>query len=118
LAAIADFASVQFGESAWRWSCGLLAVGCGMAVLAILTGLLELSGVPEGPPLRDTYLHMTAMSLAFTLFTTRLLLGLDQWQPVAPDEIALWLDSGGFACLAIGGWLGGRLVYGHGIGHD
>lgn len=118
LAVVADFASLPFGELAWRWSCGLLIVGCSTAVIAMLAGLLELSRVPEGPPLRDTYWHMGVMLLAFTLFTLRLLLGLDQWQPVAPNGTALWLDVGGFVCLAVGGWLGGRLVYGHGIGHN
>ena len=118
LAVVADFASLQFGELAWRWSCGLLLVGSSTAVVAMIAGLLERSRVPDGPPLRDTYWHMSAMLLAFTLFTTRLLLGLDQWQPVAPDGIALWLDTTGFACLAIGRWLGGRLVYGHGIGQS
>lgn len=114
----ADFVSLLLGESAWRWSTGLLAVGCGMAVLAMFAGLLEFSRIPEGPPLRDTYWHMCANLLAFTLFTTRLLVGLDEWQPVAPGAVALWLDATGFISLVVGGWLGGRLVYGHGIGRS
>lgn len=116
LAVVADFASLYFGKSAWHWSASLLTVGCGMAVLAMLAGLWELSRVPEGRPLRDAYWHMGAMLLAFTLFATRLLLGLEQLQAIAPDAISLWLDTGGFIALAVGGWLGGRLVYGHGVG--
>jgi uncharacterized membrane protein len=118
LAVVADFASLFVGEPAWRWSFGLLAVGCGMAVLAMMAGLFELTRVPMGLPLRDTYWHMAAMLSAFTLFTTRLLLGLVEWQPVAPDALALCLDAAGFLCVAVGGWLGGHLVYGHGIGRD
>jgi uncharacterized membrane protein len=118
LAVAADLASLQFGELAWRWSCGLLIVGSSTAVVAMVAGFLELVRIPDGPPLRDTYWHMSAMLLAFILFTTRLLVGLDQWQPVAPDGVAIWLDITGFACLVIGGWLGGRLVYGHGIGKN
>ncbi len=113
LAVAADFASPFVGEFAWRWSPGLLGVGCGMGLLAMLAGLLELSRVPKGPPLRDAYRHMGIMSLAFTLFTTRLLLGPDESQP---DAVALWLDAAGFIGLAAGGWLGGRLVYVHGLG--
>lgn len=84
----------------------------------MLAGLMELPRVPEGPAMRDTYLHMSVMLIAFALFTTRLLLRLDQLQPLAPDTVSLLLDAGGFLALAVGGWLGGRLVYGHGIGRD
>lgn len=116
LAVATDFASLRFGEAAWSWSAGLLAVGCGMALVAMLAGLVEFARVPEGPAMRDAYLHMGAMLLALTLFATRLLLRLDQLHPLAPDTLSLLLDAAGFLALAVGGWLGGRLVYGHGVG--
>lgn len=116
LAVAADFAGLWLGESAWRWSGGLLAVGCTMALAAVLAGLLELSRVAEGAAMRDAYLHMAAMLVALTLFSLRLLLRLDQLQPLAPNTVSLLLDLGGFAALALGGWLGGRLVYRHGVG--
>ncbi|MBO1927230.1 DUF2231 domain-containing protein [Thiomicrorhabdus sp. 6S2-11] len=116
LAVLADFASLHFGEAAWRWSAGLLAVGCGMALLAMLAGLLELPKVPEGSPLRDTYWHMSLMLAAFMLFSIRLLLGQEQFQPIAPNLALLCVDVMGLICLIAGGWLGGRLVYGHDIG--
>lgn len=118
LAVVADFASLWLGESAWRWSGGLLAVGCTMALAAMLAGMLELSRVPEGAAMRDAWLHMGAMLMAFSLFTARLLLRVDHLQPLAPDTLSLLLDAGGFLALVIGGWFGGRLVYGHGVGTD
>lgn len=118
LAVAADFASLRFGAAAWSWSGGLLAVGCGVAVLAMLAGMMELARVPEGPALRDAWWHMGVMLVALLLFTTRLLLRLDHLTPLAPDAVSLLLDVGGFLALAIGGWLGGRLVYGHGIGRE
>lgn len=118
LAVAADFAGLGFGEVAWRWSPGLLLVGCAMAVVAMLVGLLELARVPEGPALRDAWLHMGAMLAAFALFLARFLLRLDHHQPLPPDTLALVLDAVGFAALAIGGWFGGRLVYGHGVGRE
>jgi uncharacterized membrane protein len=118
LATASDFASLRFGETAWQWSAGLLAVGCGMAVLALVAGLIELVRVPEGAALRDAYLHMAAMLTAFALFTTRLLLRQEGLQPLPPDGLALVLDAFGFVALAVGGWLGGRLVYGHGVGRE
>ena len=118
LAVLADFASLRFGAAAWAWSGGLLTVGCTMAVLAMLAGMLELARVPEGVALRDAWWHMGAMLAAFTLFTARLLLRLDHFQPLAPDVTSLLLDAGGFLALAVGGWFGGRLVYGHGVGRE
>lgn len=118
LAVAADFAGLWLGESAWRWSGGLLAIGCTTAVVAMLAGMAELSRVPEGAPMIDVLVHMAAMLTAFTLFATRLILRLDHLQPLAPDRISLMLDAGGFIALAIGGWFGGRLVYGHGVGRD
>lgn len=91
-------------------------VGCVVALLAMMAGLMELSRVPDGPALRDVYLHMGLMLAAFTLYTARLFLRLDHLQPLAPDVLALLLSLAGFITLAVGGWLGGRLVYGHGIG--
>ena len=116
LAVAADFASLHFGAAAWSWSGGLLAVGCAMAVVAMLAGLLELARVPEGVAMRDAYLHMSAMLVALLLFATRLLLRLDHLKPLAPNIASLLLDTGGFLALAVGGWLGGKLVYGHGVG--
>lgn len=118
LAAIADFAGLWFGETAWQWSGGLLATGCGMALLTMVAGMMELPRIPEGPALRDTWLHMGLMLVAFGFFTTRLLLRLDHAQPVAPDGLSLFLDACGFLALAAGGWIGGRLVYGHGVGRS
>lgn len=89
-----------------------------MALAAMLVGMMELSRVPEGAAIRDAWLHMGAMLLAFALFVTRLFIRLDHLEPLAPDTIALVLDAGGFLALAVGGWFGGKLVYGHGVGGD
>src|SRR5699024_3929686 len=36
LAVVADFSGLFLGEAAWSWSAGLLAMGCAMAVVAML----------------------------------------------------------------------------------
>lgn len=118
LAVAADFTGLWIGETAWGWSGGLLAVGCATAVLAMLAGLVELSRVPEGGPMMDAWMHMGAMLTAFTFFAARLILRLEHLQPLAPDTMSLMLDAGGFIALAVGGWFGGRLVYGYGVGRD
>lgn len=87
-----------------------------MAFIAALAGLLEISGVSEGAAMRDLWVHMAAMLLASTFFTVRLLIRLDHLNPLAPDLMSFALDAGGLIALAVGGWFGGRLVYGHGVG--
>lgn len=116
LAVVVDVASLWFGESAWRWSGGLLTVGCTLALAAMLAGMMELPRVPAGAAMRDAWWHMGAMLTAFMLFSARLLLRLEHLQVLPPDAGALLLDAGGFLSLAVGGWFGGRLVYGHGVG--
>ncbi|QIE56190.1 DUF2231 domain-containing protein [Pikeienuella piscinae] len=118
LAVVADFTSLWLGEAAWRWSGGLLAVGCAFAMLAMLAGMAELPRVPEGAPMSDAWAHMGAMMAAFAFFAARLVLRLDHLQPLAPDTVSLLLDAGGFIALTVGGWFGGRLVYGHGVGRN
>lgn len=118
LAVFADFASIWLEEAAWRWSGGLLTIGCTMALPAMLAGMIELSRVPEGVAMRHAWAHMGAMLCAFTFFSLRLLLRLDQLQPLGPNTLSLVLDTGGFLSLVIGGWLGGKLVYGYGVGQD
>ncbi len=87
-----------------------------MALVAMLAGLVELSRVPEGLAMQTAYWHMGAMLVACTFFSARLLLRLEDFRPVEPNTISLLLDAGGFICLAVGGWLGGRLVYQYGVG--
>lgn len=116
LAVAADFASLWLGEAAWRWSSGLLAVGSAIALFAMPAGMIELPRVPEGVPMRDAWVHMGAMLTAFAFFVMRLFLRLDHLQPLSPDAISFLCDVCGFVALAVGGWFGGRLVYGHGVG--
>jgi len=118
LAVVADFAGLWLGEAAWRWSGGLLTVGCGMAFVAMLAGLIELSKVPEGLAMRTAYWHMSAMLIASTLFCARLLLRLEDWRPLGPNTASLLLDAGGFISLVLGGWFGSKLVYHHGVGRS
>jgi uncharacterized membrane protein len=116
LAMATDVAGLWLGEVAWQWSGGLLAVGCGMALVAMLAGLVELARVPEGPAMRVAYWHMGAMLCAGMLFGARLLSRLDGLHSLAPNTASLLLDTAGFICLGLGGWLGGRLVYEYGVG--
>lgn len=119
IAVVADFASLRYGAAAWQLAAVMLIVGCALAAVAAVAGMLELARVPEGDALRDTWVHMGLMLGAFVLFAASLLARLDHsFHPGAPNTLMLVLDAAGFVALMIGGWYGGRLVYGHGIGRD
>ncbi|HEX7387760.1 MAG TPA: DUF2231 domain-containing protein [Castellaniella sp.] len=118
LATFADFASLRSGSgnSLWHWSAGLLSVGCLTALAAMLAGLFEFPRVPNGVALRDTFLHLSLMLVAFALYAFRLGLRMYHLRPLPPDALSLSLDAAAFVALLVGGWLGGRLVFGYGIG--
>ncbi len=116
LAVVADVAGIWFGMAAWQIAVALLAAGCLMALPAMLAGLVDFARIVAPTKLRDAYLHMGLMLLASTIFMLRLVLGLEQWQVRPPSQLSLTLDVAGLACLTVGGYMGGRLVYKHGVG--
>lgn len=117
LGTLADFASLHFGEPAWFLSGSLIAIGLVIALAAMAAGMYELTRVPEGgAALRDAYLHMGLMLLAFSLYLASALVRIDEARLGPPDVVALVTSASGFLALLAGGYMGGRLVYGHGIG--
>lgn len=117
LATVADVASLYYGQPAWHLAGILAAIGVAMALPAMLAGLVELVQVPDGGvAMRDAYLHMSLMMLSFGLYLTSLLMRVERMHFVAPGITAIIVSVGGFISLILGGWVGGRLVYGHGIG--
>jgi uncharacterized membrane protein len=119
LATAADFAALRWGEPAWRFAGALLVVGTLMAIPALLTGLLELARLGgDGPAIVDVHRHMTAMMAALLLYAGDAFMHIDRGVLAAPGPWAMILGAAGFVCLCIGGWLGGRLVYGHRLGGE
>ena len=80
--------------------------------------LLDQAAIDRYSFLRDAYLHMGLMIAALTLFAARLMLRVDHFKPLPPDAVSLLLDAGGLLALGAGGWYGGKLVYGHGVGRE
>lgn len=113
---MADVASLYFGQPAWQYAGVLLAAGCVFGLLAAAAGLMEITRVPEGRPMDDAMWHMGLMLTAFCVFTGRLFVGFVDKSWVAPNTLAFILDLTGFAFLMLGGFMGGRLVYTHGVG--
>lgn len=116
MAVAADFAGLHFGWAAWQWSTGLLITGCVMGLVAMLAGLVEFARLEDGPAMTTAYWHMGLMLAAFSLFALRLIIGFNGFSPQPPDGLALALSGVGLLTLLAGGYLGGRLVYHHGVG--
>lgn len=94
----------------------VLLFGLAAALGAIVTGLLDFRLITRGTPLwRTAASHMVAMSIATVLFALtawRLSLGWDSGKLPASAAV-LGLVS--FAVLTLGGWIGGSIVFVHGM---
>ncbi|MGH8117671.1 MAG: DUF2231 domain-containing protein [Rhodanobacteraceae bacterium] len=117
LATIADIASPRYGPPAWHLAGTLLWIGLLIAIPTILVGLFELIQGPREPaPVRAGFTHMGVMVLAFLLYAVSLLLRVHEGHIISPGVAARTLSVIGFVLLLVGGWLGGTLVYGYGVG--
>lgn len=118
LATLAD-ATALVWEPGWRWpfAFALTALGCGFGLIAAAAGLYELLRLPSNhPATRTAMLHMTLALTSWCLYAGSLLLRVDHRQPVPPGALALLLGAVGLLTLLATGWLGGKLVYGYGVG--
>lgn len=103
----------------WQMSYWCLALGLAAALPAIATGLLEFFAIPAGEPAIDAATaHMMAMVSATAIFGASWVVRAKTGAAVAPTTWALSLAFIGAAVLVAGGWLGGTLVYRHGIGRE
>lgn len=117
LATIGDVSSIWLGERAWWVSGLLLAVGTVSAVAAMIAGVIELNKIDEqsqAAGVADTHMHLAFVT--WTLYAISLFLRLDKFNLAAPGFIEISLSGLGLIALFVTGWLGGKLVYEHGVG--
>ena len=117
LATMADLASLAWGKPAWMLAGVLLTVGTVTAIAAMATGFIELLKVDaDHPATRDLNRHMILVMTAWGFYAASLFLRLKGTTLTRPDAVGIGLSLAGFVCLVVAGWLGGKLVYGHGLG--
>ena len=93
-----------------------LAGGLTAAVPTAVTGLAELLQLTPGtPPRRTATLHLAAMVAAVVLFTLAAWLQFDGYSDGRVTGAGLALTLAGFVAMTAGGWLGGTIVFVHGI---
>jgi uncharacterized membrane protein len=109
-----DLIALETGHAQW-WAVSHYAVAAGviMGALTLLAGALEL-WLRKLPPeaWRWAGMHAGLMSTALLCFMVSL-----SWRAVAPPpHSAVWISLLGSASVLAGGFCGGTLVYGYGVG--
>jgi uncharacterized membrane protein len=109
---------IQAGGSsnpAWP-TVALYTMGGGIvgALLAAVPGLIDLLSLPPGPR-RTAIAHMAINLTVVVLYIINFWMRLN-----SPDKggTAVWLSVIAIGLLVVSGWLGGKMVYVHGIAVD
>jgi uncharacterized membrane protein len=95
-----------------------LALVVGLAVTAptALTGLIDWLGISRGTPLwRTATAHMLSMLTATVFFLLAAIFGHGGYVDGEVTTGSLVLTLIGFGMLTLGGWLGGTVVFVHGM---
>jgi uncharacterized membrane protein len=111
----AGAAGVAEAELAKGWWLALL-IGLGFGALAAVTGLVDWLSITRGTPLwRTATTHLLVMVLANALFGLAAIFGHAGYVDGEVGTGALVLALLGFGALTAGGWIGGSIVYVHGM---
>jgi len=115
IAALADVLGISDHAATQGWWLALVA-GLIVTVATALTGLIDWLSIEWGSELwRTATAHLAAMVSATVFFLLAAIFGHDEFK--AGDIVAdgLILTLVGFALLTVGGWLGGTIVFVHGM---
>ena len=117
-AAVMGFASiigVAENSAAHGWWLALV-VGLIFTAPTALTGLADWLTIERGTPLyRTATTHLIVMVTATVFFLIAALIGHDGYTDGAVEAGPYLLTLIGFGLLTAGGWLGGAIVYVHGM---
>lgn len=115
-AALWDAAALLTGRpELWTLAFGCLVLGCAAALPALATGLLDFAALEKEGAETAALWHMGLMSGCLLLYGASAALRGGAGEPSRP-AFAVAAELAGLACLSLGGWLGGQLVYAHGAG--
>jgi uncharacterized membrane protein len=93
-----------------------LVLGLVVTLPTALTGFLDWLDISWGTPLwRTATLHLSSMLTASVFFLIAALVGHGDYVEKSVGGLALALNLIGFGFLTLGGWLGGAVVFTHGM---
>jgi uncharacterized membrane protein len=115
VAALADVFSISDDAAAHGWWLALL-LGLITTGPAALTGLADWLSITRGTPLwRTATSHLISMVSATLFFLIAVIVGKDSFDSGDITAGPLILTLIGFGLLTLGGWLGGTIVFTHGM---
>jgi uncharacterized membrane protein len=115
VAAFAEVTGITENAGAWGWWIALV-FGLIVTVPTALTGLLDWLTITRGTELWKTAtLHLTAMLSATLFFALAAIFGHASYTHGNVSSGAFVLTVVGFGLLTLGGWLGGAIVFTHGM---
>ena len=115
IAALTDVLGITDHAGAQGWWLALV-VGLVVTVLTALTGLADWLTLTWGSELWKTATsHMIAMVSATVFFLAAAIFCHDQYVAGSIQADGLILTLVGFGLMTLGGWLGGAIVYVHGM---
>jgi uncharacterized membrane protein len=91
--------------------------GLVVVLLAVPTGLADWWEIkPEKPAYKLGIYHMSLNGVVAVIFVVNMLIRMDDRTAGAPTWVQFTLSLIGTILLAVSGYIGGRMVYEHGVG--
>jgi uncharacterized membrane protein len=115
VAAVLDVTGLVDRNAAFAWWIALV-IGLGSTALTATTGFIDWIDIEWGSEVWKTATaHLSAMLAATAAFLAAALAGHDGYTHGAVTTGAFVLTLVGFVLLTLGGWLGGTVVFVHGM---
>jgi uncharacterized membrane protein len=115
VAALADVLGISDAAATHGWWLALI-VGLVFTLPTALTGFMDWLTISTGTPLwRTATAHLITMLITSAVFLATVIVGKDSFDTGNVSGGALVLTLIGFGLLTLGGWLGGTVVYVHGM---
>jgi len=115
IAAFLDVLGLVEENAAKAWWLALLA-GLIIGVPTVITGLADWLTITRGTPLwRTATTHALVNAVASALFLLTVIVGHEDYVNGDVTALPFVLTLLAFSTLAIGGWLGGTIVFVHGM---